>query len=145
MDRTDFAHVTPLTVAWGDMDAMGHVNNTIFFRYVESGRIAYFNALAGDGPPVWGSGGSPILADIQCSFLTQLSYPAEIEVYTRIERLGGKSMTLEAAIFEQGSETAAAASKATIVWFDYEAQATVRIPEEMRERIRSFEAVAPAE
>ena len=52
MNRTDFRHVTPVTVHWGDMDALGHVNNVIFFRYVESGRISYFNELAGDDPSI---------------------------------------------------------------------------------------------
>jgi len=144
MNRTDFRHLTPVTVHWGDMDALGHVNNVIFFRYVESGRISYFNELAGDDPSIWGGEG-PILADIQCSFVDQLRYPAEIEVVTRTARLGGKSMTLEAAVFVKDSETPAATSKAVVVWFDYEKQATVRISDAMRDRIRSFEAVAPTE
>ena len=144
MNRTDFRHLTPVTVHWGDMDALGHVNNVIFFRYVESGRISYFNELAGDDPSIWGGEG-PILADIQCSFVDQLRYPAEIEVATRTARLGGKSMTVEAAIFVKGSNAPAATSQAVVVWFDYEQQSTVRISEAMRDRIRSFEAVAPAE
>jgi acyl-CoA thioester hydrolase len=144
MDRTDFRHVTPVTLHWGDMDALGHVNNVIFFRYVESGRISYFDDLAMHDPAIWGGEG-PILADIQCSFVEQLRYPAEIEVLTRTARLGGKSMTLEAGIFVKGSETPAATSEAVVVWFDYEQQATVRISNAMRERIRSFEAVAPTE
>ena len=33
------------TVAWGDMDAFGHVNNVQYYRYIESARIAYLMAL----------------------------------------------------------------------------------------------------
>jgi acyl-CoA thioester hydrolase len=144
MQRTDFRHVTPVTLHWGDMDALGHVNNVIFFRYVESGRISYFDDLAMHDPSIWGGEG-PILADIQCTFVEQLRYPAEIEVLTRTARLGGKSMTLEAGIFVKGADTPAATSQAVVVWFDYQKQATVRISDAMRERVRSFEAVAPTE
>jgi acyl-CoA thioester hydrolase len=144
MVRTDFRHLTPVTIHWGDMDALGHVNNVIFFRYVESGRISYFNELAGNDPSIWGGQG-PILADIQCTFLDQLHYPAEIEVATRTARLGAKSMTIEAALFRKDSDEVVATSRAVVVWFDYEQQATVRISEAMRERIQSFEAVSPVE
>ena len=142
MNRNDFRHVTPVTVHWGDMDALGHVNNVIFFRYTESGRISYFNELAMHDPSIWGGEG-PILASIGCTFLEQLRYPAELEVLTRTKRLGGKSMTIEAGLYVVGSDTPAATSEAVVVWFDYEQQATVRISDAMRERIQSFEAVAP--
>ena len=144
MNRTDFRHVVPLTVQWGDMDSLGHVNNAIYFRYLESGRIAYLDQLAEHDPAIWGGEG-PILANIDCTFRDQLRYPADITVGTRTSRLGGKSMTLEAAIFPEGSESPAATSTAVIVWFDYEKQATVPIPDPFRERIRSFEVVAPTE
>jgi len=40
-----FPSVTPIDVAWGDMDAFGHVNNTRYFRYFETARIAYFTVI----------------------------------------------------------------------------------------------------
>ena len=144
MNRTDFRHVVPLTVQWGDMDALGHVNNAVYFRYVETGRISYFDELDQHDPAIWGGAG-PILANISCTFLDQLRYPADIEVGTRTTRLGGKSMTVEAAIFVDGSESAVATSSAAVIWFDYEKQATVRIPDGIRERVRSYEVVPPAE
>ena len=142
MNRADFRHVVPLTLHWGDMDALGHVNNAVYFRYVESGRISYFDELVDDDPAIWGGEG-PILADIRCTFLGQLRYPADIEVATRTTRLGGKSMTVEAAIFLKDAEPAVATSSAVVVWFDYEKQQTVKIPDPIRERIRAFEVVRP--
>ena len=144
MNRSDFRHVVPLTVQWGDMDALGHVNNVVYFRYAESGRISYFDDLVDHDPAIWGGEG-PILADIRCTFLDQLRYPADIEICTRTARLGGKSMTVEAAIFPVDSESAAAALSAVIVWFDYEKQATVQIPDRIRDRVRSLEVVPPTE
>ena len=144
MQRSEFRHVVPVSVHWADMDALGHVNNAVYFRYVETGRIGYFNALVDDDPTIWGGQG-PILADISCTFLDQLRYPADIEVATRTTRLGGKSLTVQAAIFVKGSASPVATSSAAVVWFDYGTQATVRVPDRIRERVRSFEAVPPAE
>ena len=35
-------HTLQMPIRWGDMDAMGHVNNTLYFRYLETARIAWF-------------------------------------------------------------------------------------------------------
>ena len=125
------------------MDAVGHVNNAIYFRYVESGRIAYFRALD-DGIDVQsGMNEGPILADIQCTYIGQLRYPAQIDVGTRTSKLGGKSFTVEAGIFLAGEDVPVATSRAVVVWFDYTNQQTTAVPDRIRQRILELEAVAP--
>jgi acyl-CoA thioester hydrolase len=126
------------------MDMLGHVNNVIFFRYAESGRIAYFDQLLGNDPDIWGGEG-PILAEIQCRFIRQLRYPAELEVGTRTARIGKRSLGIETAIFKTGEEAPVASSRAVIVWFDYRKQSAVPVPERLRTTICNFEAVAPVE
>ena len=124
------------------MDSLGHVNNAVYFRYIESGRIAYFdtiNAAVG----LAGGGEGPILADIQCSFIGQLRYPDTIDIGTRTTRLGTKSFAIEAGIFIQGEDSPAATSKAVVVWFDYANQETAPIPDDLRQRIADLEVVAP--
>jgi acyl-CoA thioester hydrolase len=143
VNRSDFTQFISLPVQWGDMDAVGHVNNAIYFRYVESGRIAYFSALD-DGIDVQsGMSEGPILADIQCSYLGQLHYPAQIDVGTRTSKLGGKSFTVEAGIFVAGEDEPVATSRAVVVWFDYANQQTTAVPDRIRQRILEIEAVAP--
>jgi acyl-CoA thioester hydrolase len=143
VNRSDFTQFISLPVQWGDMDAVGHVNNAIYFRYVESGRIAYFGALD-DGIDVQsGMSEGPILADIQCSYIGQLRYPAQIDVGTRTARLGTKSFTVEAGIFVAGEDEPVATSRGVVVWFDYLNQRTTEVPERIRQRILEIEAVAP--
>lgn len=142
MERSQFSHFYTMPVRWGDLDAYGHVNNVTFFRYFESGRIDYVEELM--QMPIT-QAKNVILADIQCSFLQQLNYPATLEVATRIVRLGGASLHMESAIYRQGEDKAAATSKSVTVWFDFEAARAVRIPEEMRTKIREFERAAPEE
>jgi acyl-CoA thioester hydrolase len=143
VNRSDFAHFVTLPIQWGDMDSIGHVNNAIYFRYVESGRIAYFRAI--DATPADGlfDGEGPILADIQCSFIGQLKYPATIDIGTRTTRIGTKSFEIQAAIFVQGEDAPAATSRAVVVWFDYANQKTAAIPDALHQRIIDLEVVAP--
>ena len=124
------------------MDSLGHVNNAVYFRYIESGRIAYFNAIGADAD-LGGGGEGPILADIQCSFIGQLRYPAQIDVGTRTAKIGTKSFTVEAGIFLAGDDAPIATSKAVVVWFDYVNQRTAPLPDAMRQRVLELEKVTP--
>jgi acyl-CoA thioester hydrolase len=88
-------------------------------------------------------GEGPILADIQCSFIGQLHYPAQIDIGTRTAKLGTKSFTIEAGIFVAGDDAPVATSKAVVVWFDYENQRTTPLPDALRQRVLDLEVVPP--
>lgn len=142
-DRHSYVHFHPITVRWGEMDTLGHVNNTVFYRYSEDGRLDYFQHAFGFGPSSHESG--PILADLRCSFVQQLRFPAEVEIATRVARLGRSSFEMAQALFHRGAADAVAAFAATLVWFDYGAQKSVPMPQELRARIRDYESLAPQE
>ncbi|MAA75258.1 MAG: thioesterase [Salinisphaeraceae bacterium] len=137
--RAQFGHLLPVTVRWGDMDALGHVNNTLYFRYSEHGRVAYFEALGSGNPSTPNRGQGPILAQHDCQFIRQLRYPSEIDVGTRVTVLGNSSLMFEQALFERGSDTLYARFTARIVWFDFERQASMRVPDDLRRRIAALE------
>jgi acyl-CoA thioester hydrolase len=142
MQKTDFVHFYGMAVRWGDLDVLGHVNNAELIRYLECGRIAYcdevlnlrFTPFIDDG---W------ILADLQCIFHRQLRYPAAIAVGTRISRLSNRSIELTGAIF-LGDELILSA-RVIGVWFDYKAQKSKPIPDEVRAAVRAFEKIQPEE
>ena len=106
-------------VAWGDMDALAHVNNTVYFRYFESARIAFFEQAGRVTLPEASSG--PILADTRCRFVFPLTYPDRITIGTRIRSWGRTSVVMEHGIWSQDGRLAAF-GEAVIVWFDYQAQ-----------------------
>ena len=65
-----------MPIRWGDMDAFGHVNNTVYFRYMEQVRISWFEQLgivAGNG-----EGEGPVLVNASMEFLKQLHYPGDV-------------------------------------------------------------------
>lgn len=147
VSRKDFNHFVPITVRWGEMDALGHVNNTVFYRYSEDGRLDYIGRIiaddGGDRPSRVGVG--PILADLRCSFLQQLRFPASVEIATRTRAIGRSSLKIQQALFRVGEERPVAVYEAVVVWFDYGAQKSVPVPDDVRERIREVEVVAPEE
>lgn len=131
-----FRHILPLTVRWGDVDMLGHINNVKYFTYAESARLAYFEPLVGADPRA-SSGNGFILANIGCDFIAQLHYPATVEIGTRVLRIGRSSLQLQHGIYNAGHLVAVLSG--TLVWFDYATQKTVPVPEHARAYIRSVE------
>ncbi len=71
--KLTFEMVIP--IRWGDMDAMGHINNTLYFRYMETVRIDWLRKAGGPPDP---EGNGPVIVNAFCNFLKQLEYPGDI-------------------------------------------------------------------
>jgi len=123
-----------LPVAWGDLDAFGHVNNTRYFRWFESARMAYFERI-GISPERPKEAG-PILATTTCDFLAPVEYPATIVVGARVARVGNTSLIMEHEIAKEG--VVVARGKTVVVWFDYQRGEKVRIPDTLRDAIAAL-------
>ncbi len=140
--RSDYSFFLKLTPRWGDMDALGHVNNVKFFTYDESVRLEYFQALMKDDPKFWNEYGL-ILAHIEADFLAQLKLPAELELGFRITKMGRTSLKTEAGMF-RGDELVAI-TRGVLVWFDYRSNTPLPLPDAVRAKIRSGAVIAPEE
>jgi hypothetical protein len=71
----DFTCRVPLR--WGDMDAMAHINNVVYFRLMEEARIQWFAQMGFSTLP---QGEAPILAHASCDFMRALNYPGDAVV-----------------------------------------------------------------
>ena len=138
--RAEFAFFLGLTPRWGDMDALGHVNNAKFFTYDESVRLDYFQRLMKDDPKFWNEYGL-ILAHIEADFIAQLKPPAVLEMGFRIAKIGRTSLGTEAAMFS--GEQLVAVTRGVLVWFDYQTGTPLPVPEDVKARIRALEKLAP--
>ncbi|MDJ0839660.1 MAG: thioesterase family protein [Acidobacteriota bacterium] len=134
----EFRFEAPISIRWGDMDAMGHVNNTRFIGYFEEGRIKFFQALAIGVDITADLTEGPILAAIECQFRQQLEWPAEILVGTRVIEIGNRSFKVEHRIRTKDSEEIAATGVGAIVWFDYAAQKPKPLPETLVEQLKQW-------
>ena len=74
-DQKKLVFETHIAVRWGDMDAMGHVNNATYFRYMETARIDWFRSI-GCVPDAQGEG--PVIVNAFCNFYRQFEYPDEV-------------------------------------------------------------------
>lgn len=140
--RSDFSHYTPIVVRWGDMDALGHINNAKFFTYDEQARMEYFSRFDKLVPRMWEVEGL-ILARLGCDFLQQLHHPATVDMGFRISRFGRSSMETECAVFD--GERLVAVLQGVVVWFNYQAQKSALIPDVVKAAIRERELLAPTE
>jgi acyl-CoA thioester hydrolase len=127
-----FRIVIDVPVAWGEMDAFGHVNNIVFFRYFESARIAYLDAIAFRG--LDGAAG-PILASTQCRFRRPLAYPDTVRVGARTTSLASDRFTMEYRIVSAAHADVAAEGSGIVVAYDYARAARTSLPEAVRARI----------
>lgn len=138
----DYRVAITLPVQWGDMDAMGHVNNVVFFRWFESSRVAYLDRIAFE----WGDGGlGPILASVKCDYRRQLNFPDTVTIGSRVTRLGRSSFSMVHAVLSTEQQAIVAEGDSTIVVFDYAANASVPIPPAMRDAIAELEGPLLAE
>jgi acyl-CoA thioester hydrolase len=137
--REAFAVWEPVSVRWGDMDAMGHVNNARFFTYCESARIRYFAALA--LPPVEAAPAAPLVVTASCTFRRQVRFPAELEVGVRCARAGTTSFELAYGIFPAGEAEAVADGVSVVVWTDVASGRPVPLPAELRRRLVDVDGV----
>ena len=119
-----------IPIRWGDMDAMGHVNNTIYFRYMEIVRLEWLYEVGGPPDP---QGTGPVIVNAFCNFVRQLEFPGDVLAKHYVARPGRSSfetyITLErtdqpGAIYAEGG--------AKTVWTDFKAQKSVPLPAWMR-------------
>ena len=134
-DLADFPVVIELPVQWGDQDAFGHVNNTVYFRWFESARIAYLERLGIADRSALG----PILVAISCNYRRQIKYPDTVQIGTRVARLGRSSMTIEHSLWSAANLAVAADGQSTVVVFDYLANKPRPIPDNIRQLIEQVE------
>ena len=125
-------------VQWGDQDAFGHVNNTVFIRWFESGRVAYLEQL-GLGGSLSGKGLGPILAAINCNYRRPINHPDTIHIGTRVTKVGKSSMTIAHAIFSERLQSIAADGDSVVVMFNYDTQKSSRVPDNLRAMIATLE------
>lgn len=127
-----------LRVAWGDMDAFQHVNNTVYFRYFENARIAYLEQLQ---VPTFmdGRGIGPILHSVNCRFRLPVTYPDTVIVGVRVTQFGVDRFVMEQLLVSEQHQKIAAQGEAITVTYDYDQQRKAPIPPLVLARIIALE------
>lgn len=119
-----------IPMRWGDMDAMGHVNNTLYFRYFETIRIDWMHTLGTSLKP---EGEGFVIVNAFCNFIRQLEYPGDIRARHYVGSVGRSSFDTFVTL-ERNDEPGVlyAAGGATTVWLDFPAKKTLPLPDWLR-------------
>jgi len=136
MSKERFRFSTTTEVRWRDLDAMNHVNNAVYFTYLEQSRVHYMRHLGLVSATPSGIGF--ILAQASCQFKSPLELGERVTIHIRISELGRSSFVFEYRVEGQDGRLAAEA-RSTQVHYDYERGQSVPLPVEWRDAIVEFE------
>jgi acyl-CoA thioester hydrolase len=117
-------------IRWGDMDAMGHVNNTLYFRYLEIIRVEW---LAKNNAQPSPEGQGPVIVNAFCNFYKQLEYPGDVLLKMYVSdpaRTTFETWTTMELASHPG--TIYAAGGATTIWVDFPKQKAIELPDWVR-------------
>ncbi len=130
MIQKKLIHTLRMPLRWGDMDAMGHVNNTVYFRYLEQARIEWFTEIGCEPDP---TGEGPVIINAHCTFIKQLKYPGEIEIRTYVGPPGRSSFeTIQEIRRIDQPDVLAAEGGAKVVWVNFPSEKSMPLPERVR-------------
>ena len=127
-------HTSRQAIRWSDMDMLGHVNNTSYFRYFEQARIEWTYGLHRPGEVYSATG--PVIVNASCTFLVPLVYPGDIEVRMYLGEPGRTSIGSYYELAMNGRTHAEGAAK--IVWIDLASGRSVPLPEAVAVPVRAL-------
>jgi len=128
-------HTARIPVRWGDMDALGHVNNTVYFRYMEQARVEWLEFLglrveAGKTEGV-------VIVNASCTFLIPITYPATVEVHLYCGNPGRSSIPTYYEMYCADDEILHAEGESKVVWINGATGKSAPLPDHIRARLVS--------
>lgn len=123
-------HEMVIPIRWGDMDAMGHVNNATYFRYLETIRIEWLSSINAIPQP---QGLGPVIVNAFCNFYKQLEYPGDVLIKMYASDPGRTTFETWGTM-ERADQPGViyAAGGATTIWVDFPKQKAVDLPDWLR-------------
>ena len=121
-------------VAWGDMDAFGHVNNVQYYRYIESARIAYMQAL-----DVLSSDIYTVVSTNQCQYLAPVFYPDTLKIAAKVVELRNSACRMHYLLWSEQQQQVVAEAEAVVVFVDQAHLKKTSIPDAIRAKIIQLE------
>ena len=137
-----FKTTLPIQIRFNDLDALGHVNNNMYFSFFDLGKINYFEKVKASKFS-WMEG-TIVVARIETDFYSPIYYKEPIVVDTKVARLGNKSGTFVQQIRNVKTDEVKCRCTSTFVAYNPDIQASMLIPDAWREAIEEYEDIASA-
>lgn len=129
-------HHVSIPVAWGEMDALNHVNNVAYFRYLETARVEFIRSL-GVGVSDRAKGVGFILQHAECRFRRPVVFPDTLTIATTVLNIEADRFTLEHTLTSTAQSQVVAIGKSTIVTYDYPNACKMNIPSDLAAQLQA--------
>lgn len=137
MDTIKFKHITPIQLRFNDFDALGHVNNSVYFSFYDLGKTSYFANVLSKLEVAKEVG--VVIGHIEVSFLLPV-YPGEnVAVQTAVVEIGNKSFKLLQHLVDLDTNEIKCICNTVMVCFDAKTKTTRQISDEWRKAMADFE------
>ncbi|HEX9014663.1 MAG TPA: thioesterase family protein, partial [Chloroflexota bacterium] len=121
---------------FADCDMFNHVNNAKYLTYIESARIAYYSQVSGISNPC---DFDMTLASVKIDYIKPVFFGGTLHVYSRADRVGTKSWTLEHELRDAATGELAAFAHTVIVHYDHDSGKSKPLPEDIVRKLEEFE------
>lgn len=137
MDKIKFNHTTPIQLRFNDFDALGHVNNSVYFSFYDLGKTSYFNEVLPDVSVSKEVG--VVIGHIEVSFLLPVYPEEQVAVETAVIEIGNKSFKLLQQLIDVETNEVKCICETIMVCFDAQTKTTHSISEKWRMAMTEFE------
>ena len=132
-----FRHHTPIQIRFNDIDLLGHLNNSVYFEYMDLAKTRYFQAVLGDKFE-WGTIGL-VIANVNCDFCQPTFIDDNIEVITAVTSIGDKSLTLEQQVVSKDDGSIRCHCRTIMVGYDPSTNTSITITDLWRKALGRYE------
>lgn len=130
-----FDHSIDLQIRFNDIDILGHLNNTVYFSFYDTGKAYFFEHIMG-GKIDWKRVES-VIANVDCAYISPVYFGEEISVYSRCAGVYDKSFVIQQVIVEKRTGEIKSAAETVMVSYDPEARCSMPVPAQWREALES--------
>lgn len=136
-DISLFRHRADIQLRFNDVDVLGHVNNTVYFSFYDTGKALYFTDV--NGRQIRWKDVDRVIANIDCAFMAPIVYGEQIEVLTRCSHIGHKSFTIEQILREKRTGQIKSTATTVMVSYDPQTKESREVSPELRRQLEAWE------
>ncbi len=130
---SEFRYQTDLQIRFSDVDVLGHVNNTIYLSFYDTGKAWFFSNIL-DRAIEW-SKVETVIANVDCCYIAPIFFGEKVVVHTRCESISDRSFKLIQVIALKDSGEIKSACETVMVCFDPATQQSIPMPTHWRDAL----------
>ncbi|MET0928875.1 MAG: thioesterase family protein [Aeromicrobium sp.] len=128
--RTEFPVLRTITTRWEDEDVYGHVNNVVYYSFFDTAVNGFL--IEATGTDIRRLDAVGLVAETQCEFLRELTFPGDVHAGLAVTRLGTSSIVYRIGLFQGDSYEPAAIGRFVHVYVDATSRTVTPVPDVIR-------------